>query len=286
MKFVFFLTLLVNIIFFLWEYRKGAPSVYLPPPFEYSASDAQQILLLTEAPEMTHQATDPAVIDKKSREEHVTPATSEAFVEMAELPTPDQPKLPETESHVRIEHEFVGLVQQHEIVPQSSNPFKLERKTETQQLVTGSAQENLENNTEKKTAIGTIGASSTLIACYHLNPGAAEKDFISQIANGQNYNLTFTEQEVPFISNYLVLTLAGDTLQQARQREQILKQQGINDLWMFKSGKFKWRISLGLFSSPKNAESAKELYARQTSEYLEVVPSWQNQLVPRPLNNR
>lgn len=280
MKFVFFLTLLVNIVFFLWEYRKGAPSVYLPPAFEYSASDAQQILLLTKPPEITPQATGQAITDERPPAEQVNPAMTEAVVEMVELLAADKHKLPADTSQVRIAHDFIGPInQQPEIVPQPFKPLESAIKTETQQLVADAIQDSLESSPELRTEIDPISASNTLISCYHLNAGAAKKDFIRQTENGQNYNLTFTEQEVPYISNYLVLTFAGDTLQQARQREQTLKQQGINDLWMFKSGKFKWRISLGLFSSPKNAESAKELYARQTSEYLEVVPSWQNQLV-------
>ena len=46
---------------------------------------------------------------------------------------------------------------------------------------------------------------------------------------------------------------------------------------MFKKGKFKWRISLGLFTSSKKAEFAKKQYAMKTTESLDVVPSWQTQ---------
>ncbi|WP_428354320.1 hypothetical protein [Methyloprofundus sp.] len=77
------------------------------------------------------------------------------------------------------------------------------------------------------------------------------------------------------ISSYLVLTLPTDDLQLAKNRRDILKQQGITDLWMFKKGQFKWRISLGLFSSSDKALFAKQQYAQQTTEELDVVPSWQ-----------
>ena len=107
MKFVFFLSLLINIIFFLWEYRKGAPDIYLPPTFEYSKSDTQKIVLLK--------------------------------------------------------------------------------------------------------ATMTIDASKTLIACYQLNQTVTKKDFISQTDIKQKYTLAFAEEEVPYISNYLVLTLPVDT---------------------------------------------------------------------------
>ncbi|TXL05490.1 hypothetical protein BMR07_09465, partial [Methylococcaceae bacterium CS1] len=40
------LQLLINIIFFFWEYRKGAPEVYLPPVIEYAKNNAQKIFLI------------------------------------------------------------------------------------------------------------------------------------------------------------------------------------------------------------------------------------------------
>ncbi len=55
MKLVFFLCLLINITFFLWEYRKGAPGIYLPPAFEYSESDAKKIIVLANSPEISAQ---------------------------------------------------------------------------------------------------------------------------------------------------------------------------------------------------------------------------------------
>jgi hypothetical protein len=51
-KFIFFLTVLINITFFLWEYRKGAPEVYLPQRLEHSQADAQNIILLSNPPEI------------------------------------------------------------------------------------------------------------------------------------------------------------------------------------------------------------------------------------------
>lgn len=51
MKFLFLGIVLINIVFFIWEYRKGAPEIYLPPVYENSLAStkyAQKISLLTE----------------------------------------------------------------------------------------------------------------------------------------------------------------------------------------------------------------------------------------------
>ncbi|HIG64007.1 MAG TPA: hypothetical protein EYQ43_00105 [Methyloprofundus sp.] len=55
MRFIFYLTLLINIIFFLWEYRKGAPEIYFPQRLEYSQGNAQNIILLNNSPEIPEE---------------------------------------------------------------------------------------------------------------------------------------------------------------------------------------------------------------------------------------
>ena len=84
---------------------------------------------------------------------------------------------------------------------------------------------------------------------------------------------------LPYISNFLVLTLAADSLQQAIDLQEILIQQGIDDLWLFKKGKFKWQISLGLFSTAQKAADAKEVYSRKIAQMVVVTPSFQQRTV-------
>ncbi len=55
MRIIFLCIILINIIFFIWEYRKGAPEIYLPVHYENnSVSDKYQykILLLAENDEL------------------------------------------------------------------------------------------------------------------------------------------------------------------------------------------------------------------------------------------
>lgn len=52
MRFLFLSILLCNIVFFFWEYRKGAPEIYLPISIENKVSNdnPSQIFLLSELP--------------------------------------------------------------------------------------------------------------------------------------------------------------------------------------------------------------------------------------------
>jgi hypothetical protein len=211
-KFIFFLTVLINITFFLWEYRKGAPEVYLPQRLEHSQADAQNIILLSNPPEIPEEKINSIDVGQ------------------------DQPV---------------------------SQP--------AQQLITGN----------QNSVVALISKSQPLFTCYQLNKNATREDFIASTDNSQKYILDFTQQEEPFISNYLVLSLPVSTFEQAQTRKEKLIEQGISDLWLFRKGVFKWRISLGLFSSSETAVRAKEQYARETTVALEVVPSWKTHTVAK-----
>lgn len=267
MKFVFFLTLFINITFFLWEYRKGAPDIYLPPAYKYSENDAQKIVLLSIPPEILKQS-----------------------IKIADTGLGQPVVRPENQASTDVEGAFVGpvyqqsdVIQEQElvgpVVEQSTNLSDPRINSEKQQLEADAVLETSGESPHIKTVKDINNVPEPFIACYQLNQTATEKEFISSGDIEQTYTLAFTEEDVPYISNYLVLTLPVETIQQAKIRQETLKQEGISDLWMFKKGKFKWRISLGLFSSPEKAEFAKEQYTRQTTESLDVVPSWQMQTV-------
>jgi len=55
-KFIFLAIMLVNIVFFLWQLRIGAPGIYLPPNYEKRIAHSagrQKIILLSEMPELS-----------------------------------------------------------------------------------------------------------------------------------------------------------------------------------------------------------------------------------------
>jgi len=290
-KFVFSLALLINITFFLWEYRKGAPDIYLPTPIEYSTIDTQKIILLNEPPAIpieSNKNTDTAQDQLVTKPEQQLDTDNEigavAFVGPRQLNASNQSKLSDTDSKIAATSEFVGpvyqqpsVIQEYEftgpINEQSPKLIETDRPQGEQQADTTLS------DAKKNTQIQAIINANSVVACYQLTSSATKTDFISQTDKKKNYTLTFAELQVPYITNYIVLTLPAETFQLAQNTQKTLKQQGIKDLWMFKKGIFKWRISLGIFSSLENAGVARNQYAKLTTESLDVVPSWKSHTV-------
>ena len=200
-----------------------------------------------------------------------------AFVGPRQLNASNQSKLSDTDSKIAATSEFVGpvyqqpsVIQEYEftgpINEQSPKLIETDRPQGEQQADTTLS------DAKKNTQIQAIINANSVVACYQLTSSATKTDFISQTDKKKNYTLTFAELQVPYITNYIVLTLPAETFQLAQNGQETLKQQGIKDLWMFKKGIFKWRISLGLFSSLEKAEFARKQYAKLTTESLDVVP--------------
>lgn len=254
MKVVFFFILLVNIIFFFWEYRKGAPAIYLPPITEATTFNAHKITLLKSVPKKqvilagTNESnqTYPIVESEEL-------GASSNLVEIAKSELSDSELVTPTITQTGVINEFVG-------------PLNKESNTILQQ-------------TMLLPFTGQTQPEEAQKACFQLQKPSDKQKILSRINKQQNYELSFSELSVPYISNYLVLTLPADSLQQALQQQEDLKRQGISDLWLFREGKFKWQISLGLFSSSENATYAKEQYTQKISQPIIVSPSIQNRVV-------
>lgn len=115
-------------------------------------------------------------------------------------------------------------------------------------------------------------------ACYLLQDGEYSEQMFVTSNKSETFKFELVRQEQQHISSYLVLTLAANSYQEAKTWEKSIKQQGINELWLFTRGKFKWRISLGLFSTQSKAEKVKASFTRRISRELEVVPSYQTKV--------
>jgi hypothetical protein len=109
--------------------------------------------------------------------------------------------------------------------------------------------------------------------CYLLQKSQYKEEMLALAIGDGRYKLKFFDQEQEYISSYLVLTNAADSLLVAKERLDSIKAQGIKELWLFRQGEFKWRISLGLFSTKVKAMKARNNYARQITQGLNIVPS-------------
>jgi len=110
--------------------------------------------------------------------------------------------------------------------------------------------------------------------CYKLKSNDDFKD-VQRLAEREFYKLTLVNQPTSFIGNYLLLTPLSD-MREAFKLEQKLKLQGYTDLWLFRSGEFRSRISLGLFGIKENAIRAQQEISEKTKLTLQVMPRYES----------
>ena len=311
-KILFLCVFLVNIVFFLWEYRKGAPEIYLPPSYENSiglASYAEKIILLSETPEVkmrAGEANSREMRAQQSEAQSVTEIDSEILLieseqkviakdEAVEMPdskilagsnlnetlTKDI-KLTEEESSqsnfdmrpISVQNVFESVVKKNPAEQINSDSTQTKEKSELDSLIETNSVGVSDEQGDIESSNTSQGLNLPIVACYRLKTGEYTQNTFAQETEESDFTLELFEQQIRDINSYLVLTSVALSYQEAVNREQDIKQQGIDDLWLFRQGQFKWRISLGLFSGIEQANKAIELFSKQTDKVLEVVPSY------------
>ena len=260
-RILFLCVVLVNIVFFFWEYRKGAPGIYLPLSYEISLESskyAQKIMLLSEL-NSTKELPGGADTSKVLSQQSVVPTRLDAGHESL---------LKEAKTH-----SITHYTTKSHSVEQINSELIIDKNLKLDSLKVEDSQ--LANDEQLISKHNTMsGLSFPLLACYQLKAGEYTQTTLTEKMIGQTYKLELFEQQQRDANSYLVLTLAASSSEEAQSNEQEMKQQGIDDLWLFREGVFKWRISLGLFSGIEQAEKAKELFSEQINQLLEVVPSY------------
>ncbi len=107
--------------------------------------------------------------------------------------------------------------------------------------------------------------------CYKLK---SDDDFenVQRLAQMEFYKLSLVNQPISFVESYLLLTPPMTSMRESFKLEQRLKLQGYSDLWLFRSGGFRGRISLGLFGIKENATQAQKAISKKIELALEVTP--------------
>ncbi|MFA6053510.1 MAG: hypothetical protein WC762_13050 [Methylobacter sp.] len=95
----------------------------------------------------------------------------------------------------------------------------------------------------------------TPIICYEAGPFADDDDYAawrsqSNLAESAIHSVSRDEQE---ISSYLVYYPAAKTLAESEANLKMLKDQGINDILLFKAGEDQGQISIGVFKNENRA---------------------------------
>jgi len=276
-KFLFLSILLGNIVFFFWEYRKGAPEIYLPISIENKAvnDNQQKIFLLSELPAKVV----PLEIDTANNSEVSVPDihSEELFIGPKQKLTANGgfvgPLNSIEQENIRVEGQnmgFIGpLLVDENIADDSEKEIEAISITKPEAKIIES-NELLEDDPEPAEL---NVKTEVLFACYPLQDGEYSEQMFATSNKSETFKFELVRQEQQYISSYLVLTLAANSYREAKAWESDIKQQGINEVWLFTRGNFKWRISLGLFSTQSNAEKTKASFSKRMVRELEVVPS-------------
>lgn len=110
--------------------------------------------------------------------------------------------------------------------------------------------------------------------CYKLKSDDDFKD-VQRLAQMEFYKLSLVNQPTSYIGSYLLLTPPVKSMRESFKLEQKLKLLGYSDLWLFRSGEFRGRISLGLFGIEENAIKAQVEIGKKTKIALKVTPHYQ-----------
>lgn len=265
MKFFLFLVALANVGLFMWEYKQGAFEASAGIAEQYDSPDQESILLVSELKNVQQAQVSGPELDTAA-DPKKTPAAKVPSVSLKDLEASDKNLLAEQLSLPmdKLAAEFglsagnsaarpVDQKKAEKALPESAHAGKekpgrpgLESKP-AQPII--AAAEKAQNS---ETASGPV-------SCYEAGP----------FANGNAYQLWKRElnaskeaikslsRDGEVISDYLVYYPAAETRQQAEVNMKMIKDKGINDLWLLTKGKDNGLISLGVFKNESRALAMK-----------------------------
>ncbi|MBF6648251.1 hypothetical protein [Methylobacter sp. BlB1] len=265
MKFFLFLVALANVGLFMWEYKQGAFEPSADIAEQYDSPDEESILLVSEL-KNAQQAQASGPKPDTAADPKKTSAATVPSVSLKGLEAPDNNLLAEqlslpmdklvVEAGLPAENSAARPIDQkkaEKALPESAHADKeksgqprLESKPD--QPIIAAAQKAQDSD-----------AASEPASCYEAGP----------FANGNAYQLWKRELNAPkaaikslsrdgeVISDYLVYYPAAETRQQAEANLKMIKDKGINDLWLLTKGKDNGLISLGVFKNESRALAMK-----------------------------
>jgi len=236
MKIIFFLVLLINIIFFLWEFNIGDSHIQKEPKNE---SETKQILLLSELPRESQERIEVLASNEGSIESIDTNSENE-FINSVDLAVQQQVELTQESSLV----DYSWLIE--EKILNNNESGEAEAVIQNKSLLKGSKGNSLEKTT----------------FCYQVGPFLNEKLLTDWIAvNNINIDsVTQFNKETTKVTGYLVYYPQAKTYEESKQHVQLLESKGITEFWLFRKGELKGNISLGLFVKESRALGLKNKF--------------------------
>ena len=269
MKYLFFLILLANIVFFLWEINRGAVTSGSQGGL-FRAEREKLILLLSEIDSavttenirariqsiLDSPATDQEQLPKEKQKEAEDEPDPDLELkleeELSELPEiepaeeavviANRPEDPEGDQPVISAINANGM---HEIEQESASEDNAEVESVEKPGILPEGEQ--EKQVEAKNQIVQINnqkpdqlpsQKNNPLSCYEVGPFADEA-VLQQWRNQLDGRITMLEtqsKEIEEIKDFMVYYPAAETFEKSKQNVSMLKGHGINDLWLFCKG--------------------------------------------------
>ena len=260
MKIFFFLVLLSNIIFFLWEFN----SVQIDNQVASSSTEEKQIFLLAEL----------------AKKENISDLDEQQFLEEVEVGLGNQP-IKSSDAVSKVENGFIdgenakilSSPEEQELLstvaPVISNSGDIKLSTaeniKSLEIVRGTKflEEKSELNKvaiEQAVVIKTDSEDSSKTVketsfCYQVGPFLREEALLDWLEEN-SIDLTLVtklNKDIKRVTGFLVYYPKADTYEASKSHIQLLESKAVNDFWLFRKGELKGHISLGLFVKERRA---------------------------------
>jgi hypothetical protein len=279
-KIFLFLVALANVGLFMWEYKQGAFAPAAVSAEQQISPDQERILLVSELKDPPR----PQAAESRPEPAEAPTITAEAEPVLPEGLEQHDDRLPaaEPDSHAtekpRIEP--APLADNSPALPAGQNKTVSAANASAPPGKATASQPT----PEAKPAQSAIAAAEKPrnsdkaidpVSCYEVGP----------FVNGNAYQLWKNELNVAreaiepltrdgeVINDYLVYYPAPETMQEAEANVKMLREKGIQDLWLFRKGEDKGLISLGIFKNESRASARKsQLLAKDIQ--VEVKPRY------------
>jgi len=229
----------------MWEYNKGVFEPVIETSQQHASVDQEPILLVSEQKKdalKSGTALFPSVLD-----------------------TLDNSLLTNTLSSQLLERRATENILEAEI---TLNPVE-QKQTVVEKKLLPLGQNGLNTAFLEKPvpAIQTVhveknakSSEKTPVVCYEAGPFANDGDYTAwrnKLSVAQGSTIQTVSRDEQTISSYLVYYPAAKTLVESEANLQMLKDHGVNDLWLFRTGGDKGQISIGVFKNESRALQQK-----------------------------
>ena len=308
MKHLFFVVLLANAVFFLWEFNVGTWR-HLNTEKQDQAVNAKQILLLSEVEddrqnkamggeqiEVVSLMTEANKINPQTKSNQVVNDTTQYEANIVENIETDfqnkgknagvKPENLQIESIKKI-FETTDLLSEQAVIqsPEMQKPIIVGEESsetaiaQTESYTTATSVEEktdpLQDSSTSSEKI-TQAESETVFECYEIGPFVdveSRQKWLNNVAVKTETVYLFSEDN-PEISGYLVYYPAPETFTESKAIFEMLQEQGITDIWLFRKGERRGDISLGVYTKESRALRLKEAYANRDI-MLKIQPRYQ-----------